>query len=213
MSEYTDEASTDEASTDDASTDEASTDEASIRDISYFFESDTESSDDEELILSDGLLKMYKNHKSYFNNLTNRDVESVKIRFLYVNLNNEVETKIRDEIKLEDGVLKKERLIYLIKNNRSLDGYNYRLVSLLKYNIDVTSEQIEKFIHLPSESDKYLKDEKYLYDICFNKTIHFFQDINALYFIFKQVDNVNRNSLTKKIIFERKLNKTTRKMA
>lgn len=218
MSEYindtnADDSGTDDTSTDDTSADDSSSDEASVPDISSFFESDTESSDDEEVKLSDGLLKMYKNHKSYFNNLTNRDVESVKVRFFYVNLNNEIETKIRDEIKLENGVLKKERLLYLIKNNRSLDGYKYRLVSLLKYNIDVTSEQIEKFIHLPSESDKYLKDEKYLYDICFNKTIHFFQDINALYFIFKQVDNVNRNSLTKKIIFERKLNKTKRKMA
>jgi hypothetical protein len=178
------------------------------------FDTCTDSSDDEEsLHVSESLIKMFKNYKSYFNNLTNQDVQRVKVRFFYVNLQNEIDTKISDEIDLENGVLTKERLLHLIKNNRILDGFKYRLISLLKYNIDVSSEEIEKFIYLPTESDKYLKDEKYLYDIQFNKTIKFFQDVNALYFIFKQIDNVNRNSLTKKIIFEKKLNKTKRKMA
>lgn len=178
------------------------------------FDTCTESSDDEDpLCVSENLVKMFKNYKSYFNNLTNQEVRRVKVRFFYVNLQNEIDTKISDEIDLENGVLTKERLLHLIKNNRILDGFKYRLISLLKYNIDVSSEEIEKFIYLPSESKKYLKDEKYLYDIQFNKTIKFFQDVNALYFIFKQIDNVNRNSLTKKIIFEKKLNKTKRKMA
>lgn len=178
------------------------------------FDTCTDSSDDEEsLHVSENLVKMFKNYKSYFNNLTNQDVQRVKIRFFYVNLQNEIDTKVSDEIDLNNGVLTKERLLHLIKNNRILDGFKYRLISLLKYNIDVSSEEIEKFIYLPTESDKYLKDEKYIYDIQFNKTIKFFQDVNALYFIFKQIDNVNRNSLTKKIIFEKKLNKTKRKMA
>lgn len=178
------------------------------------FDTCTDSSDDEEpLHVSENLVKMFKNYKSYFNNLTNQEVQRVKVRFFYVNLQNEIDTKISDEIDLENGVLTKERLLHLIKNNRILDGFKYRLISLLKYNIDVSSEEIEKFIYLPTESDKYLKDEKYLYDIQFNKTIKFFQHVNALYFIFKQIDNVNRNSLTKKIIFEKKLNKTKRKMA
>ena len=177
-------------------------------------ESGTESGDDEqENHTNEHLVRMFKSHKSYFNNLTNQDVRYVKVRFFYVNLQNEIDTKISDKIELDDGVLKKERLIHLIKNNRTLNGFKYRLTSLLKYNIDVTSEEIEKFIHLPSASDNYLKDEKYLYDIQFNKTIFFFQDINALYFVFKQIDNVNRNSLTKKIYFEKKLNKTKRKLA
>jgi hypothetical protein len=178
------------------------------------FDTCTESSDDEDsLCVSENLIKMFKNYKSYFNNLTNQDVQRVKIRFFYVNLQNEIDTKVSDEIDLNNGILTKERLLHLIKNNRILDGFKYRLISLLKYNIDVSSEEIEKFIYLPTESDKYLKDEKYLYDIQFNKTIKFFQDVNALYFVFKQIDNVNRNSLTKKIIFEKKLNKTKRKMA
>ena len=178
------------------------------------FDTCTDSSDDEESRnVSENLDKMFKNYKSYFNNLTNQEVQRVKVSFFYVNLQNEIDTKISDEIDLENGVLTKERLLHLIKNNRILDGFKYRLISLLKYNIDVSSEEIEKFIYLPTESYKYLKDEKYLYDIQFNKTIKFFQDVNALYFIFKQIDNVNRNSLTKKIIFEKKLNKTKRKMA
>ena len=195
---------------DDISSDELECDNVRESD----FDTCTESSDDEDpLCVSENLVKMFKNYKSYFNNLTNQEVRRVKVRFFYVNLQNEIDTKISDEIDLNNGILSKERLLHLIKNNRILDGFKYRLISLLKYNIDVSSEEIEKFIYLPSESKKYLKDEKYLYDIQFNKTIKFFQDVNALYFIFKQIDNVNRNSLTKKIIFEKKLNKTKRKMA
>lgn len=174
------------------------------------FESDSESEDDIEL--DKKWLKMFNNYKHFITKLTNKEVKEIKLNYLYVNLQSELEYSKSESIAIEKGIVSKEKLVHLIKQNKTRDGFQYRLISLLKFNIDIDSNEIDELIQISDDVNKYMINEKYLYDIQFKDTIQFFQNINCLYFIFRQVDNINRNSQTKKIIFEKKLNKTKRKM-
>lgn len=140
----------------------------------------------------------YEEEEKQYADFYEEPVTNIKLHFVYINKNNTIE-KIRIENTSvdDDQMVKKERLLYLIKNNMNHDNIQYKLLSLLVYNLDVPSNNLKKYLEEPPESEenyKYLYSLKILEDIKIKETITLFHDINGIYFIFYEKPKNNNNN-------------------
>ena len=141
----------------------------------------------------------------------------VNIDFIYINKNNEIE-KIKQEpfLMSEQNSITRDELIGLLKRNSIDNDKRYSLLSILKYNITLDSDDIKNFLtasDLSHYNELFLTINKHIDTIFFEKTINKFQDLNNLYFIFyeKNDDAKKRdlNNATKRIYLGILTNKKT----
>lgn len=173
---------------------------------------------DEISELDNSWVEKFKKEESEYNNFYKEKPTSIKLFFIYVN-----REKIIDLIKTETILLnnnaniEKNHLISLIKKNQSNHNIKYKLLSLLKFNIDIEPIDVLSFndINYNDNKEKYLTSERYIQDIHFNDTVCIFQDINSLFLIFIESNSLCKNTssrtTTKKIYFNTNKRKTIRK--
>jgi len=142
---------------------------------------------DTDEILDTSWIDDFKKTENNYNEFYKEPVTSINIYLLYVNKDNELEHIHSDKCLLnENGLFKREIIISFIKRYQLLFSINYKLLSLLKYNIDLDPLEINDFINEDAQvsNQRFLHSEKYLEDIHFKESIHMFQDLNALFFLF-----------------------------
>ena len=141
----------------------------------------------------------------------------VNIDFIYINKNNEIE-KIKQEpfLMSEQNSITRDELIGLLKRNSIDNDKRYSLLSILKYNITLDSDDIKNFLSasdLSHYNELFLTINKHIDTIFFEKTINMFQDLNNLYFIFYEKNNDAKkrdlNNATKRIYLGILTNKKT----
>lgn len=139
-----------------------------------------------------------KDYSSFYK----ESVDSVKLYFIYINHNNEIDI-INQENLILYGKIEKEKIYQIIKEKKCNNDINYKLIGLLKYNISLEPYHIKYFLEDKLDIDVYESFLTPLYkidDIVFEDTITLFKDLNSLYFIFYDNfndnvnDNVNANS-------------------
>ena len=152
---------------------------------------------DEEDEIDNNWVDAYKKAEDNYNEFYNEKVHTVKVFFMYIN-NEKTVVNMRQEMLTltTESILKREQLIALIKEKQILNNVKYKLFSLVKYNIDLQPDEINDFTSIsdshtisdsPTEYEtRFLMPEKYINDIYFTDTISIFQDLNALYIIFKE---------------------------
>jgi len=128
-------------------------------------------------------------------------VESVKLYILYVNRDSELFHIKKNNISIDNTILKKAHLIYILKKYKVYQKKEYTPLSILKYNITKNPEEITKNI---SNNDNYLTSEKSIEDIYWNDSILFLHKINSLYIVYKEKWK-SKHSNTKKIRIRKKL--------
>jgi len=142
-------------------------------------------------------LREFKEQEKDYNMFYKDKPTSVKLYFLYVNHYNVVEffkndtyllnqEKSYDDASAEEAILRKDVLLSIIKNNTELNGRKYKLVSLLKFNLDIEPEDIISMTLDKQDGTDYLSSEKEIKDIIFHDTICIFQDINSLFFVYQE---------------------------
>lgn len=191
------------------------------------FEEDLATSEEEEEMDTSWIDDFKKENENYTDFYT-EEVTTITLFFIYINNNNDVENLSRDLMILDrKNTVMRDQLIQIIKqnqihnNNNNNNKYKYKLISLLKYNIDIEPEEIYNFINNKDDSSfskRFFIQEKYLNDIIYKNTINIFQDLNSLFFIFKEslpIDNNKSNSIksnaTKKTIVFSQKHKTRRR--
>ena len=116
--------------------------------------------------------------------------------FIYLN-NNSIIFIQKISATLKNGILEKNELIKLLKENITYENKKYTPSSILKWNLDILPEEISKYT---KEDAKYpfLTKVPKIDDIHFADTILFFHNENALYIIMN--DNIQKfKNQTKKI--------------
>ena len=153
------------------------------------------------------------------------EVTNITLFFIYINNNNDIENLSRDLMILDrKNTVTRDQLIQIIKQNQIHNNNNnnnkYKLNALLKYNIDIEPEEIYNFINNKDHSSfstRFFIQEKYLNDIIYKNTINIFQDLNSLFFIYKETSPIannksnNINNTTKKTIVFSQKHKTRRR--
>jgi hypothetical protein len=156
-----------------------------------------------EPLLDTSWLDNFKQAESNYNDFYKEPVHSITIFLLYVNKENELEHLHTDKCLLsEDGLIKRDIILSFIKQYQLLFTVHYKLLSLLKYNINLEPTDINEFINEDTSmcNNRFLTSEKYLNDIHYDDSIHMFQDLNALFFIFyEEKDKTTNNAQTKRV--------------
>lgn len=130
-------------------------------------------------------------------------VDNINLYFIYINNNNEINLITQENVSISKK-LEKKFIYKIIKKKKYNNGINYKLISLLKYNILLEPENIKKFLNneFNENNNIFLIPIYKIEDIEFEDTITLFKDLNSLFFVF--FDNCNSN-----IIYNHKLNKKT----
>jgi hypothetical protein len=170
-----------------------------------------ENVDDEKL--DDAWLIEFENTDKLYEEFYKDDLCYVNLVFVYINRENNIE-KIKEETFLMStpNYISKEELVEILKKNMTDNNIHYSLLSMLKYNITIDPVEIQ---HDKRESS-FLSVVKNIDTIFFEKTIHMFQDMNDLIFLFyeKSVTDFkkgNHDRLTRKIMRAFSKRKTTRR--
>ena len=142
----------------------------------------------------------------------------MKIHYIYINKINDIE-KIKEEVfyMSEPNYISREEIIGLLKRNSFDNKKRFYILSILKYNITLEAEEINLFLKnkYSNNSNTFLTSIKNIDAITFDKSIHMFQDLNDLFFIFheSETDKNDRRNVTKKVYIKSnsKKKKTYRK--
>lgn len=168
--------------------------------------------------LNDDWINQFEESEKLYKDFYKDNLYHINIDFIYINNNNEIEKIKQDTFLLsEHNSIKRDELIGLLKRNSIDNDKRYSLLSILKYNITLDTDDIKNFLltsDLSIYNEKFLTINKHIDTIIFEKTINMFQDLNHLYFIFYEKSNdINRhrdlNSITKKIYLGIIANKKT----
>jgi hypothetical protein len=163
--------------------------------------------------IDDSWIKEFKDKENIYNDFYKEETSSIKLFFLYVNSSNTLESIKSDSLILEkEGIITKDQLVSLIKRNQHNNTVKYRLLSLIKFNVDIEPSDVLTFIEEPEgNNNNFTTSEKYLEDIKFQDTICMFQDLNSLFFVFYEDKHKRSQSTTKKIVLGGSMRKTRRK--
>jgi hypothetical protein len=148
-------------------------------------------------------IKEFELSEMEYSSFYKEKIESIKINYIYVDENNQIDYINQENIFIEDGKLDKDKIIDIIRINKIRGKTNYKLISILKYNITLEPDHIKKYIYDDDFNDDFLSKVDVLQDIFFKDTINLFHDLNCLYFIFcdKKLRE-NKHKITKKIILQ-----------
>lgn len=183
----------------------------------------------EEYEIDNKWLKEIKDNEKDYNDFYKEKPTSIKIYHLYVSRENQVvfsktETYLLNTTNGKHATLHKDTLISIIKKNSSSNNIQYKLLSVLKFNLDIDPEDVISLAIHKKDGSEYLSSESVLRDIVFNDTVCIFQDINSLFMVYhekavavekmkQQKQQPQQEQQTRKIYFNSitKKNKNTRR--
>ena len=140
------------------------------------------------------------------------NVCNISAYFLYVNQNNILEKISQENLLLDDeNTLSKETIISLIKKYQCDKDIEYKLLSLLKYNITLEPDDIGNFLDETITEYQFIQSVTTVQNIKYNPTISIFQDLNSLYFIFYDFPKKLNHSNTKKVFIKKKTRRTKKR--
>lgn len=145
----------------------------------------------------DNLKSLYKENQK----------DNINLTFFYVDENNQVYS-VKNKLEwVENGIITRERQLYIIKENQFNMLHKHKLISLSYFNVDISKNNIEELINNKVNNNFYTKLE-IVDTIKLNPSLNIFNKLNSIYYIYKVI--TNSNNTTKKIILSEK-NRKTRK--
>jgi hypothetical protein len=153
----------------------------------------TFNTEDEDLEkLDDSWINDFETNDKPYNELYKDNNFSININVFYINKANNIE-KITEETFLlqKPNIISREEIIGIIKKKCLMNGNNYSLLSLIKYNITLNPEDIQLFLRTNNfdyYNDLCFTSLKNIDTIVFDKTIVAFQDLNTLFLLFYEKD-------------------------
>lgn len=166
--------------------------------------------------LDDEWIKNFEKEDKPYEEFYKEDIFFIYVHFIYINQNNEIE-KIKEEkfFMSIPNYITREETLYLLKKNSVLNNTRYSILSLLKYNFHIESEEIKQYISTQDlDESLFLTTVKNVDEIRFEKTIDMFHDLNELFFILYENprkttngNNQTKSNTTKKLYIRAKTNK------
>ena len=151
----------------------------------------------------------FTNKEKEYQTFYKDNINYIRIYVLYVNKSRCLDKIKEKTIHLQSmNTLTKNELRETINVYRKSEKVPYKLISILKHNIDIEPDDIAR-----SLSDDYVYEYtdalKTLETIDFNKSINMFEDLNSVFLIFYETDKKHDNNTTRRIKF--KHNQTIKK--
>jgi len=149
--------------------------------------------------MNENWITEFTNKESDYNNFYQDNISYINIYIMYVNKNKCLEKVKEKTIYLhKNNILEKEELKKIIMSYKKSENISYRLISLLKHNIDIEPDDIAKSLK-ENYQYNYIESLKSIDDIMFNKSITTFEDLNSLFFVFYETDIKVGKNTTKRV--------------
>ena len=159
--------------------------------------------DDENDILDTDWITKFENIDKSYNIFYLDDVNSIKVKCVYINKENEIEKMKQENMVLaKPNYLSREEVMGIIKHN--IQG-RYGLLSILKYNINLDPAQVKSFVTSRQYEETFLTTIKNIDAITWDMTISMFQDLNEVIFFFYEKNVPHSNNVTRKIWLQKLL--------
>ena len=157
-------------------------------------------------------IENYERQELDYNDFYKDDVKYIKTYSLYINKSLILENINEENFILEDNnVLKKHELISIInKYKNDKKEKKIKLLSILKYNINLDSDNVFEYLKQETENNLFLESVKDIDNINFDPSISMFEDLNSLFFIFVESNNTEK-SQTKRIFLHSNQKKTKKR--
>lgn len=153
--------------------------------------------------LDDSWINEINEDEAIFNKFYTSTPNYVNLYITYLDDNNHIVHIKTSTTSLKDSVLPKSKLIYYISKYSHFHKKKYKCVDIIKYNIDIDSKRIQKYID-HSMSYNYLSQVSKTDDIHWKNSVEILHPINSLYIFFKQYNHTNKRRTKKKLHFTRK---------
>lgn len=159
-----------------------------------------------EEILNDDWINEFDKIDQLYQDFYKDDLYFMNLKFIYINRNNEIE-RIKEDTFLmtKPNYISREDILKILKLSTFDNERRYTLLSILKYNFILDTEDIKHFL-ISKKTIDYLKIVKNIDAITFEKTITMFQDLNDLVFVFYEQSNELKkkdpNNSTKKVYLQ-----------
>jgi len=157
-------------------------------------------------------IENYEMKELDYNDFYKDDVKYIKTYSLYINKSLILENINEENFILENNnVLKKHELISIInKYKNDKKEKKVKLLYILKYNINLDSDNVFEYLKQETENNLFLESIKSIDNINFDPSISMFEDLNSLFFIFVESNNIEK-SQTKRIFLHSNQKKTKKR--
>ena len=160
-------------------------------------------------------IEEYETVEQPYEDFYKESIKSVQLFFFYINKTNELEKIKEQQIFLKtENKLSRQELVDYIKSNINENKIKYSLLSILKHNIDISPDNLQKYLDTEinlQENNKYMELIPEISDIHFQDTISFLKGLNSLFIIFFESSKKTGKNMTKKIILTTKKHRKTKR--
>jgi hypothetical protein len=133
-------------------------------------------------------------------------VDNIELLVIYIDNDNDIIQTNKKFLYLKNNSVTKNELIQLIKQNNSAPDI-FKLYRYFTYNFNVDYDELNKYLE-NDNTEVFIKEYNKLDDIYWSDTIHIFNELNSLCFIFKERNSSKKKTLkNKKIIKKNKTRK------
>lgn len=133
----------------------------------------------------DNFNKREKEYNKYYKNKQKKII----VYFLFIDKTDTVEYFLAKKIPLDNGILSRDKLVSLINNHKNRKKHIF--YKLLKYNVTIDPENIDKLVQQKIDNSEFLTEEKSIQDIIVKDTIEMLQSTNAIFLIYKEKKPIN----------------------
>jgi hypothetical protein len=142
--------------------------------------------DDLDISWIDKQNKLHTIDKTYYR----EPMEFISIHTIHVNTDKNIEKISSDKIDVYNNFISKEKILKIIQSNKSIHGPKYKLIDIILYNIDLEPQHIQDFVQNDIDEKRFFKKFSIVDDVQINPSIFIFHSLNAMYFIFQEIEIV-----------------------
>jgi hypothetical protein len=130
----------------------------------------------------------YQTNIEYSKKFKMKRLKDINIYLTYINSENEIEIISRKKLYIENkqNTITRNQLIDTIKNYQRRNSINYKLISVMVYNINVTPETLSVYIEKPEDFVSLFALSR-IDSFEMQSTISMLKEFNAMYFLFSEM--------------------------
>jgi hypothetical protein len=146
---------------------------------------------------------------------------SIRIIHAFMNNSHVIEHAREETVRIEDGVLRQEQLIWCIKQQqqqqRAECKTHFKLRTMFLYNMDLEAEEMRDFMQTKQPLHQFLTPISAVEDVVIQPTIPMFARLNALHIMYEASDCQQQhkqqqpNRSIKRVVIHKKKQKHTRR--
>lgn len=121
-------------------------------------------------------------------------MESIKCFFLFMNQNKYIEQITDEMVDLHDGKISKDRVLRIVEEKKcQKPDVRYAFLDSWLFLVDLEPEHIQAYSQM-EVSSRFIVPLSFIDDIIIAPSIFIFHDLNAVYFLFQEVDRLPAKS-------------------